>query len=390
MPNSSTHTTPVTGAVITRATHDSDEFLSFQVTEQRHKKKIIEEFKMGPEYENMIEKRVRARLQQFQHDKDEELEKLAVRVSREGGWLYKRMPNINHRKRLIVLIHRQSPLMELFKGFNTVFKRGVHLGDCPASVAQYCREYKPGHIKNDGVNIPARDGFIFKELIDGQIGDTIPLQEIVNFGHHHNYVTIYNDAFQTKLKGRDIFMLYEQDGFPCITFNSHASNNRSTPVLFPNRSLPIYTVMHPWRSPKSLEYFLEGPLPHGSSAATRIPRLETINLANFVHDYNSPRLKAMASKVESCRILNVRDAWKRIEQALEDPQIPRDHPRCGTPEQIHTDIKKAITNYRDTLVKRYTTFYANTIHFKLTELCLHEDFWVTDLLGVPIPYLSHR
>ena len=63
----------------------------------------------------------------------------------------------------------------------------------------------------------------------------------------------------------------------------------------------------------------------------------------------------------------------------------RDHPRCGTPEQIHTDIKKAITNYRDTLVKRYTTFYANTIHFKLTELCLHEDFWVTDLLGGPNP-----
>ena len=49
----------------------------------------------------------------------------------------------------------------------------------------------------------------------------------------------------------------------------------------------------------------------------------------------------MASKVESCRILNVRDAWKRIEQALEDPQIPRDNPRCGTPEQIHTDIKKS-------------------------------------------------
>jgi hypothetical protein len=102
--NSSTHTTPVTGAVITRATEDPDEFLSFQVTEQKRKEKVIEEYKMGPEYEKVIEERVRARLQQFQRDKDEELEKLAVRVSREGGWLYKRMPNINHRKKLIALI----------------------------------------------------------------------------------------------------------------------------------------------------------------------------------------------------------------------------------------------------------------------------------------------
>ena len=322
------------------------------------------------------------------------MDRLAVRISRKGGWLYKRMPNITHRKKLIALLHKQSPFMDLFRGFNTIFKRGVHLGDCPASVAQYCLEYKPEQVKNDGSIIPKRDGFIFKELIDGQIGETIPLKEIANFGHHHTYTTTYNDSFQAKLKGRDLFMLYEQEGFPQTTFNSYAPNNRSIPVLFPNRSLSMHTVMHPWRSPQSIEHYLEGPLPPGSSAAVTIPRLEIINIANFTYDYNGPRLKAIAIEAATCRIHNTRDAWKLIDAALEDDNIPRDHTRCGTPEQIRTDIKQAITNYSNRLVKLYTTFYANIIHFKLTEICLHEDIWVADLLGghnpLPKPPTSDR
>ena len=385
MSTSNTQTTPVTGVVSTQVTDDPEEFHSFQETEQKRKEQIIADFLAGPECEEIIEERVKSRLQKFEHDKNEEMNRLAVRISREGGWLYKRMPSIIHRKKLIALMHNQSPFMDLFRGFNTVFKRGVHLGDCPASVAQYCLEHKPEQVKNDGSIIPKRDGFIFTELIDGQLGDTIPLQEIANFGHHHMYTTIYNDSFQAKLKGRDLFMLYEQEGFPQITFNSHAPNNRSIPTLFPNRSLLIHTIMHPWRSPQSIEHYLEGPPSPGNSAASTIPRLEMINIANFTYDYNGPRLKAMAVEAATYRIHNARDAWKLIEAALEDDNIPRDHARCGTPEQIRTDIRQAITNYRDRLIKLYTTFYTNIIHFKLTELCLHEDIWVADLLGGPNP-----
>jgi hypothetical protein len=308
VPNSNTQTTSVTGAAIAQVTEGPEEFQSFQETEQQRKQQIITEFLAGPEFEQIIEDRVKSRLQQFEHDKNEEMDRLAVRISCEGGWLYKRMPNITHRKKLIALLHKQSPFMDLFRGFNTIFKRGVHLGDCPASVAQYCLEYKPEQVKNDGSIIPKRDGFIFKELIDGQIGETIPLKEIANFGHHHTYTTTYNDSFQAKLKGRDLFMLYEQEGFPQTTFNSYAPNNRSIPVLFPNRSLSMHTVMHPWRSPQSIEHYLEGPLPPGSSAAVTIPRLETINIASFTYDYNGPRLKAIAIEAATCRIHNTRDA----------------------------------------------------------------------------------
>ena len=58
------------------------------------------------------------------------------------------------------------------------------------------------------------------------------------------------------------------------------------------------------------------------------------------------------------------------------------------PSKYALVLTQAITNYRDRLVKLYTTFNTNIInHFKLTELCLHEEIWVADLLGghKPLP-----
>ena len=93
----------------------------------------------------------------------------------------------------------------------------------------------------------------------------------------------------------------------------------------------------------------------------------------------------MGSNLPNVRIRNAADAWTRINEALEDPQLARDHDRCGTPAQLKKDIKIAIKSYQQHIIDNLTSYLIFVIHFKLTAHCLHEDFWVPELLGGPNP-----
>jgi hypothetical protein len=277
--------------------------------------------------------------------------------------------------------------MDLFKEAETkLYKRNPLFGDFPGSVAKICLEYKPECFSREGVRIPKRDGIMFRENINGTLGNILPIKDVVNMPSTSHLVITYNDEFLTKLKGTDPFLLYEQGDFPKATFNNHAPTNcRSIPDLLPNRLRPIYNLQYPARSPSSMEYYLHGPLPDNSPRAPGIPEINRCRLDIFIHDYNLPRLKAMGSNLENVRIRNAAHAWTRINEALEDPQLSRDHDRCGTPAQLRADIKVAIKSYQQHIIDNLTSYLTFVIHFKLTAHCLHEDFWVPELLGGPNP-----
>jgi hypothetical protein len=156
--------------------------------------------------------------------------------------------------------------MNLFKEAETkLYKRNPLFGDFPGSVAKICLEYKPECFSREGVRISKRDGIMFRESINGTLGNILPIKDVVHMPFTSHLVITYNDEFLTELKGTDPFLLYEQGDFSKATFNNHAPTNcRSIPDLLPNRLRPIYNLQYPARSPSSMKYYLHGPLPDNS------------------------------------------------------------------------------------------------------------------------------
>ena len=386
VPSADAHSS--TSAVTTdQGNNDSETFVQFHVLEQQRKVKIIQDFQESEEFQTIKENVIRTALEDLEEAKESDLAALAQRVSREGGWLYRSIPCIRKRKALLRLMYGSTPFMDLFKEFETkICKRNPLYGDFPGSVARICLEYKPESFTREGVRIPKRDGIIFKEYLNGKLGDTVPINNVINLTSTSHLVITYNDEFLIKLKGTDPFNLYEQEGFPKATLDAHTPNNgRSIPDLLPNRCRPIYNLMYPARSPNSIEFALHGPLTTSSFQTLGIPELTRCRLDIFIREFNLPRQKAMASDKEGIRIHNAQDAWLRIGEALDDPQLLTDHEHCGSPTQLRTDITTAIQSYQQELTNNITSYLIHVIHFKLTAQCLLEDIWIPELLGSPNP-----
>ena len=330
-----------------------------------------------------VNKGVREALEAQEHIRATKLIQLENNFVKEGLWFNRDLKPGPWRERFVEMNYGLSTIVDIDRAFAFLCERGVILGQCSASKAKYCQEYRehPIVVDEDTTLPRVSQGLRFKvgganppEYITALQAATPGVYPVVEYE--------YTEELAQLFKLGDPLNIYPtRTTLPSTLTLTQTEVEMHIVSRHPNVEHPIFTETH------SMEHMGKPVLTPNGMEPMEPPCFPELLICNyeFFLAGNNARISLELCKKPKRHVSNPTQAWTLIKYSLRKIDLETAFPRCGTRDKIETSILDAIEAYTERIVHLYKVFFGSLIHYLFTKECVNNQFWLSRMFGMDDP-----